>query len=285
MAPQESLRGCGEDGTGDGGCESAREPKGGPAVQRPVRPGVRGRRSRGVSRGTHLRERPCRPGAAGHPGRDVLPPCGGPDTVFDDYLLTAAAADCRQVVLLAAGIDSRAFRLPWPDDMRVFEPDLPEVLAFKEAVLAGCEAVPNCERTLVPVDLREHWATELAAAGFDRTAPTAWLAEGLLLYLTADEAVRLLTEVGEFSAPDSQLSFEHGTIADSALLTQARGMPAMDQYIALWKGGLGEDAPGWLSRHGWQSQLHDRAELAASYRRPGPESSSGGFLTAVRADR
>src|SRR6266567_1989736 len=224
MAPQESLRGAGEDGTGDGGCESAREPKGGPAVQRPVRPGVRGRRSRGVSRGTHLRERPCRPGAAGHPGRDVLPPCGGPDTVFDDYLLTAAAADCRQVVLLAAGIDSRAFRLPWPDDMRVFEPDLPEVLAFKEAV-------------------------------------------------------RLLTEVGEFSAPDSQLSFEHGTIADSALLTQARGMPAMDQYIALWKGGLGEDAPGWLSRHGWQSQLHDRAELAASYRRPGPESSSGGFLT------
>jgi methyltransferase (TIGR00027 family) len=204
---------------------------------------------------------------------------------FDDYLITATAAGCQQVVLLAAGLDARAFRLSWPDNVRVFELDLPEVLAFKEAVLAGHDAVPNCERTVVPVDLREHWATGLVAAGFDRSAPTTWLAEGLLLYLRADEAAHLLTEVGELSAPDSQLSFEHGTIADTALLTQARGMPTMDQYTSLWKGGLGEDAPGWLSRHGWQPQLHNRAELAASYGRPVPGSPSGGFLTAVRAGR
>jgi methyltransferase (TIGR00027 family) len=204
---------------------------------------------------------------------------------FDDYLITATAAGCRQVVLLAAGLDARAFRLPWPDGVRVFELDLPGVLVFKEAVLAGCGAVPGCTRTVVPADLREDWATELVAAGFDRAAPTAWLAEGLLLYLTADEAARLLTETGELSAPDSQLSFEHGTIADTALLTQARAMPAMAQYTSLWKGGLGVDAPGWLSRHGWQPQLHDRAELAASYGRPVPGPSSGGFLTAVRANR
>lgn len=204
---------------------------------------------------------------------------------FDDYLTTATAAGCHQVVLLAAGLDSRAFRLPWPDGVRVFELDLPEVFAFKETVLAECDAAPNCERAVVPVDLRGHWAAELVTAGFDRTAPTAWLAEGLLLYLTADEAARLLTEAGELSMPDSRLSFEHDTVAETAFLTQARRMPTMDQYTARWKGGLGEDAPGWLSRHGWRPQLHDRAELAASYGRPVSRSSSGGFLTALRVGR
>jgi methyltransferase (TIGR00027 family) len=204
---------------------------------------------------------------------------------FDDYLLTATAAGCAQVVLLAAGLDARALRLSWPGGVRVFELDLPEVFAYKEAVLAACDAAPTCERSIVRVDLRESWTDELAAAGFDPTAPTAWLSEGLLLYLTADEAVRLLTTVGELSAPGSQLAFEHGGIADSALVAQTRGMPAMDQYTSLWKGGLGQDAPGWLSRHGWHPQLHNLAELAASYDRPVPAPSSGGFLTAVRAGR
>ncbi|MQA98532.1 MAG: SAM-dependent methyltransferase [Streptosporangiales bacterium] len=204
---------------------------------------------------------------------------------FDDYLLTATTAGCAQVVLLAAGLDTRALRLPWPGGVRVFELDLPELFAFKEAVLAACDAPPTCERGIVPVDLRESWTGELATAGFDPTAPTTWLAEGLLLYLTADETAHLLTAVGELSAPGSQLAFEHGDIAGSALLAQARGMPTMDQYASLWKGGLGEDAPGWLSRHGWQPQLHDLAELAACYGRPVPGPSSGGFLTAVRSGR
>lgn len=201
---------------------------------------------------------------------------------FDDYLLTATAAGCAQVVLLAAGLDTRAFRLPWPGEVRVFELDLPEVFAFKEPVLAGCDAAPTCERSVVPVDLRETWTGELVAAGFEPTAPTAWLAEGLLLYLTAEEATRLLTAVGELSAPSSRLAFEHGDIAGSSLLAQTRGMPAMDEYTSLWKGGLGEDAPGWLRRHGWQPQIHDLADLAAAHGRPVSGPSSGGFLTAVR---
>lgn len=204
---------------------------------------------------------------------------------FDDYLLTATATDCAQVVLLAAGLDTRAFRLPWPGGVRVFELDLPEVFAFKEAVLAGCDAVPTGERSVVPVDLRESWTGEFVAAGFDHIAPTAWLAEGLLLYLTADEAARLLTAVGELSTPSSQLAFEHGNIAGSALLAQTCGMPTMEEYTSLWKGGLGEDVPGWLSRHGWQPQIHDLAELAASYGRLVSGPSSGGFLTAVRTGR
>jgi methyltransferase (TIGR00027 family) len=201
---------------------------------------------------------------------------------FDDYLLAATTAGCSQVVLLAAGLDARALRLRWPNAVRVFELDLPEVFAFKEEVLAGCDAVPTCERRTVPVDLRGNWTGELVAAGFDHTAATAWLAEGLLLYLTADEAARLLTGVGELSTPGSQLAFERGGIASSALLAQARGMPTMERYASLWKGGLGEDAAGWLGRHGWRPRIHDPAELAARYGRPVPGRSSGGFLTAVR---
>jgi methyltransferase (TIGR00027 family) len=201
---------------------------------------------------------------------------------FDDYLLAAAAAGCRQVVLLAAGLDSRAFRLPWPAGTRLFELDLPDVTGFKDTVLARLGARPACERTVIPADLRGPWPARLAAAGFDPAARTAWLAEGLLLYLTAGEAARLLTGIGELSAPGGQLSFEHGSISASALLTQARTLPGMDQYTALWKGGLGEDAPGWLARHGWQPQFHDRAALAATHGRPVPQASDGGFLTAIR---
>jgi methyltransferase (TIGR00027 family) len=198
---------------------------------------------------------------------------------FDDYLI---AAGCRQVVLLAAGLDSRALRLPWQAGTRLFEIDLPDVTGFKETVLARLDARPACERTVIPADLRGPWPAALTAAGFDRAARTAWLAEGLLLYLTPAEASCLLIDIGELSAPGSRLSFEHGSAAASALFTQARTLPRMAKYAALWKGGLGEDAPGWLARHGWQPQFHDCAALAGAYGRLVPQASDGGFLTAVR---
>ncbi len=201
---------------------------------------------------------------------------------FDDYLTAATAARCRQVVLLAAGLDTRAFRLAWPKDTRVFEVDLPDVLAFKDTVLAARNAVPRCERTAVPADLRVDWTATLAEAGFDRVSRAAWLAEGLLIYLTAGEAGRLLTGVSELSAPGSQLSFEHGPMATATLTGQARQMPAMQEYTSLWKGGLGDDARRWLTGHAWQPQFRELAALAASYRRPVPGQARGGFLTATR---
>jgi len=204
---------------------------------------------------------------------------------YDDYLLSAAASGSRQAVLLAAGLDTRALRLPWPGGMRVYELDLPEVFGFKEAVLAGHGATAACERAVVPVDLRGQWGDELLAAGLDRGTPTAWLTEGLLIYLTADEAALLLTDIGQLSAPGSRLAFEQGDIASSALLTQARDLPAMGEYTSLWKGGLGQDAAGWLGRHGWRPTCHDRAEVAARYGRAMPAASSGSFVTAVRAGR
>lgn len=200
---------------------------------------------------------------------------------YDDYLTAACHAGCRQVVLLAAGLDTRAFRLEWPPGTSLFEVDLPDVIDFKERVLADQSARPRCQRTVIATDLREEWPQNLTAAGFDPRSATAWLVEGLLIYLTADEATRLLTDITDLSWPDSQLAFEHGSIADSAVLGKAQTMPAMREYTTLWKGGLGNDAPAWLAGHGWQVRTHVAAGLADSYQRPAPTDSSGGFVTAV----
>ncbi|WP_328647251.1 class I SAM-dependent methyltransferase [Amycolatopsis sp. NBC_00348] len=200
---------------------------------------------------------------------------------YDDYLLDAG---CAQVVLLAAGLDARAFRLAWPPGVRLFELDLPEVLAFKDQVLTGQGAQPSCERVVVPADLREDWASALRDAGFDPGVPTAWLAEGLLVYLSAEDAGKLLTTVSELSAPGSRVSFEHRpTDTADGLLARARATPTGERVTRLWLGGLGGRAPEWLRDHGWRPTTHTRAELAEGYGRPAREDqTAGGFVTAVR---
>lgn len=202
---------------------------------------------------------------------------------FDDYLSAAAAAGPRQVVLLAAGLDTRAFRLSWPEGTRLFEIDLPDVIGFKNSVLESCSAKPRCERITIAADLRGDWAARLAAAGFDDTVPAAWLAEGLLLYLTAGEARRLLTGITALSEAGSQLSFEHSPAATAALMAQAwLRVTATRSESTEWKGGMGGKAPHWLDAHGWRTQVHELAPLAESYRRPVTGEGHDGFLTAIR---
>ncbi|MFC4120228.1 SAM-dependent methyltransferase [Nonomuraea zeae] len=196
---------------------------------------------------------------------------------FDGYL---TGSGCRQVVLLAAGLDSRAYRLDWAPGVRVFELDLPELLAFKERVLADMGARPSCERVAVPVDLREDWPGALRAAGFEAGEPAAWLAEGLLIYLDAGESARLLTGVGELSARGSRLAFEHDPAAAAGLMERARTMPRLRRVAELWRGGLGEDAAAWLGECGWRTRTFERAALAAEYGRP--STGRGGFLVAER---
>jgi methyltransferase (TIGR00027 family) len=194
---------------------------------------------------------------------------------YDDYLLGATAAGCRQVVLLAAGLDTRAFRLDWPAGIRLFEVDLPEVSAFKQRVLDDTAAAPRCERHAVVADLTTDWRTPLAQAGFDAAVPTAWLVEGLLVYLTRDDAAQLLTDVGALSAPASRLSCEQGRTA--AQLTAAA---ARTEATALWQGGLEADTVAWLDEHGWETTTHDLATLAASYGRDVPGEGRSGFVSA-----
>ncbi|TCO52509.1 methyltransferase (TIGR00027 family) [Actinocrispum wychmicini] len=185
---------------------------------------------------------------------------------FDDYL---RRSDCRQVVLLAAGLDTRAFRLTWPSDTRLFELDLPDVLTFKDTVLTG--NAPACHRVTLPDDLRANWAKDLIAAGFDPDIRTAWLAEGIMIYLSADEASTMLTAVADLSARGSHLAFEHGENNPMAAL--ARTMPAMAEFTSLWKGGLNEDASAWLAARGWQVEIHSDVHY-------GRQTSTTGFLTA-----
>jgi methyltransferase (TIGR00027 family) len=205
---------------------------------------------------------------------------------FDDYLTAAATAGCRQLVLVAAGLDVRAFRVPWPAHTRIFEIDFPGVLDYKAQVLARLGATPRCHRTAVPADLRTDWKAALAEAGLDREVPTTWLAEGLLVYLTAAEAGRLLAGVTAFSPPGSRIAFEHLPTGVTTLADRALALPTLRPYADLWKGGLGEETPHRLAGSGWRTEFHDLATLAASYRRPLPHSESlGGFLTATRAPR
>ncbi|GAA4292256.1 class I SAM-dependent methyltransferase [Mycobacterium paraffinicum] len=127
---------------------------------------------------------------------------------FDDYFVNATGGGIRQVVILASGLDSRAYRLPWPDGTVVYEIDQPRVIDFKTGTLAGIGAEPTATRCTVPIDLRADWPAALKAAGFDTTAPTAWLAEGLLIYLPPEAQDRLFDNITALSVPGSTIATE-----------------------------------------------------------------------------
>ncbi len=195
---------------------------------------------------------------------------------YDDYLL---ASGHHQVVLVAAGLDTRAFRLDWPADTHLFELDLPDLLAYKEKVLTTQGAVPRCTRTLVPVDLRDDWPAPLVKAGFQPDRPTAWLIEGLLVYLTAEDAAKVLTRVTSLSAPGSTLSCEHRDRERNP--NREPPTEAMRRLVSMWQGGLGTQTATWLADHGWDITTHNGMALAESYGRAEPGYRVSNFLTAT----
>ena len=201
---------------------------------------------------------------------------------FDDYLSGAVAESCGQVVILAAGLDTRAFRLNWPEGTEVFELDLPEVLAFKERVLARVAAAPACRRHILPIDLREDWPSALLATGFDPGAPTAWLIEGLLMYLDEQERDKLLGQVGNLSGQGSQLAVEHRPpaaglpVAPSASENASSSSDDLQEHMQRISASAGSDASltgpaAWLAGHGWKAQVVEPAEQIAAYGRIAPE--------------
>ncbi|MGV0720338.1 class I SAM-dependent methyltransferase [Mycolicibacterium elephantis] len=127
---------------------------------------------------------------------------------FDDFFLDTARAGVRQAVILASGLDARAYRLDWPDGVVVYEIDQPAVIDFKSTTLADLGAAPTAERRTVAVDLRYDWPSALIDAGFDPARPSAWSAEGLLGYLPPDAQDRLLDTITELSAPGSWIAVE-----------------------------------------------------------------------------
>jgi methyltransferase (TIGR00027 family) len=190
---------------------------------------------------------------------------------LDDVVLAAGASGCPQVVIVGAGLDARAFRLDWPEGTRLWELDLPEVLAFKESVVRDQGWVPRCTRISVEVDLAEDWGRPLAAAGFDAGAPTVWLAEGLLAYLSPAARDSLLARMAELSVVGSRLGL---TLAAPRRLEEWRARhpdgaaTRPGDYVALWQSSAPDDPTAWLAQLGWQSRLFGVVERAAAYGRP-----------------
>ncbi|MGZ4513283.1 MAG: class I SAM-dependent methyltransferase [Mycobacterium sp.] len=177
---------------------------------------------------------------------------------IDAFFAEAASAGIRQVVILASGLDARAYRLPWAAGTTVFEIDQPEVIEFKTATIAELGAEPTAEVRNVPIDLRHDWPTALREAGFDTTRPAAWAAEGLLGFLPSDAQDRLLDQVTELSADGSRLVAEvflnSGTNGD-ALNAASEKWRENGLDIAL--GDLGfpgerNDAATYLEERGWR---------------------------------
>jgi methyltransferase (TIGR00027 family) len=127
---------------------------------------------------------------------------------FDEYFIAATAGGVRQVVILASGLDARAYRLPWPDGTVVYEIDQPQVIEFKTTTLADIGAEPTATRRTVAIDLRADWPMALRHAGLDTTKPTAWLAEGLLIYLPPEAQDRLFDNITALSSPGSTVATE-----------------------------------------------------------------------------
>jgi methyltransferase (TIGR00027 family) len=150
---------------------------------------------------------------------------------FDQMFLDAAATGVHQAVILAAGLDARAYRLPWPDGTVVYEVDQPEVIAFKTTTLAGLGATPTATHRTVAIDLREDWPKALRDGGFDPMQPTAWSAEGLLIYLPSDAQDKLFDDITALSAPGSYLATEH--VPDVAAFIDERSKDLSDRMRQL----------------------------------------------------
>ncbi|MGV0714539.1 class I SAM-dependent methyltransferase [Mycolicibacterium sp. XJ662] len=183
---------------------------------------------------------------------------------FDRFFTDAADAGIRQVVILASGLDSRAYRLPWPAGTVVYEIDQPKVLEYKAARLAEHGTLPSVRRHAVPVDLRFDWPAALRNAGFDADAPTAWLAEGLLMYLPAEAQDRLFEQVTALSAPGSRVAVETvGTQADERreqmrerfqrIAAQFGMEETLDVADLMYNDPDRADVAQWLDAHGWRS--------------------------------
>lgn len=194
---------------------------------------------------------------------------------FDQHVVQAIAAGCCQVVLVAAGLDSRAFRLDPPENVTVFELDQAAVLDFKQAVLDTRGAVPACKRVPVPVDFRGDWARALSAAGFDQTRPAIWVAEGFLMYLSLHEAEGLLATVTALSAPGSRFIGEYfnGPWRESDVETSGEQERQAWNLVrqAFRYGPAGICPAAWLIGHGWTpGQTTTITELGDRHGRPVP---------------
>lgn len=186
---------------------------------------------------------------------------------FDDFLQRIAQEQgITQVVLLAAGLDTRAFRLSWPEGATLFELDQPEVLAYKEEILRTAQAEPTCARHVVGVDLQKPWTEALIKSGFEPQHPAVWLLEGFLFYLDNTVTTPIFDAVTNMAAPESWLGFD---VINSLTLTSPltiRWVEMQAQSGAPWIGTM-DDPAAFLAQRGWEAALTQAGATDAHYGR------------------
>ena len=204
---------------------------------------------------------------------------------FDEFFIAAGANGIEQVVILAAGLDARGWRLPWLGGTVLYEIDQPKVLEFKTETLARHDAKPTVARYVaVHADLRQDWPKALREAGFDATEPTAWAAEGLLPYLPADGQDLLFERIHQHSVHGSRIAVEAfgADFFDPDYLASRREQLQKLRETAgtddaeipdtedLWFIEERTDVAAWLTQHGWDVTSFGAAELMTRYGRCAP---------------
>jgi methyltransferase (TIGR00027 family) len=212
---------------------------------------------------------------------------------FDDFFIGATSAGIRQAVILASGLDTRAYRLPWSPDAVVFEIDQPQVIEFKSGVLASLGANPAADRRTVAIDLRDDWPAALRDSGFDPTTPAAWIAEGLLIYLPPDAQDRLFDNITALSTPGSRLATEHMDIQGSPdewtekLSERSRRMGSNIDLAELFYTGDRNPAGSYLTSKGWDVTIRSTRKVYAlnGFKFPEDEltalAGDSGYLSAI----
>ena len=204
---------------------------------------------------------------------------------FDRLFTDAAAAGGRQAVILAAGLDARAYRLPWLDGTVVYEVDQPEVIDFKSRTLADLGAQPTADRRTVAIDLRDDWPKALRDSGFDTSQPTAWIAEGLLIYLPPEAQDLLFDRINELSAPGSRVATEH--IPDVSMFSDERSQVIADRLKTyghdiemgdLIYHGERNDVIDYLTGHGWDVSAQSMRDAFAANGFVFPDDGAMGFF-------
>ena len=189
---------------------------------------------------------------------------------FDEFFLEATKTGVTQAVILASGLDTRAYRLPWPAGTVVYEIDQPQVIGFKTDTLAGIGAAPTADRRTISIDLRDDWPAALADAGFDVTQPAAWSAEGLLPYLPPEAQDRLFDNITALSAPGSRLATEH--VPDPNAFSDERLQRISERWQSfgfnlnaadLFYRGERNIVADYLTTHNWEVTAHSAKELYA----------------------
>jgi methyltransferase (TIGR00027 family) len=200
---------------------------------------------------------------------------------FDDFFVDACAAGIKQAVILASGLDARAYRLPWPDGTVVYEIDQPQVIEFKTTTMKSIGTSPAAEHRTVGIDLRENWPKVLRESGFDATSPTAWSADGLLVYLPPEAQDRLFDDIAALSAPGSRLATEYHPDAAASIGTRTRelskqwGDLGFDLDISkLLYDGERNAVVEYLTERGWQVSARRRPQVFADYGRVFPDTDS-----------